>query len=276
MNGGEITGGGNQTYTMGYSDEFLALLRRRNAKSDARHLLSRLKPGLRVLDVGCGPGTISVGLAKAVDPGQLHGVDKEESQVALARAAASAGGHDNASFRAGDATDLPYEDDFFDVVHFHAVLMHVPDTRATLAEAKRVLRPGGIVSARELIGDSSFLKPTLGCLQDVWVTFLNLLAANGGHPQLGKELKESFLEAGFSDMEISASFETFSAVEDIAFFHGLATGWFFAPDTVDVAVKHRVATRQQFDEWRRTLDEWKDVPGALAALAWGEAIGSKP
>lgn len=276
MKGKEMQDGSDPTYTMGYSDEFLALLKRRNAENVAFHLLPRLKPGLRVLDLGCGPGTISVGLAKAVEPGELHGLDMEESQVEMAQAAAVAGGHDNASFRTGDATDLPYEDDFFDVVHFHAVLMHVPDTRTTLAEAKRVLKPGGFVSARELIGDSSFLKPTLGSLEDVWETFQSLLAANGGHPQIGKELKGILIDAGFSDLEISGSFETFAAGEDIAFFHALATGWFFASDTVEVAVKHGLATHAQFDDWQRTLDEWKDASGALAALAWGEAIGFKP
>lgn len=276
MNNCETQDQGDPTYTMGYSDEFLALLERRNVENVARHLHHRLKPGLRVLDVGCGPGTISVGLAKAVDPGELHGVDMEESQVEAARAAALAGGHDNASFHTGDATDLSFEDESFDVVHFHAVLMHVPDTQATLAEAKRVLKPGGIVSARELIGDSSLIEPTLGSLDDVWAAFQNLLTANGAHPQIGKKLKGRLLEAGFSDIEISASFETFATVEDIAFFHALATGWFFASDTIEAATKHGLATHAQFDDWRRTLDDWKETSGALAAIGWGEAIGVKP
>lgn len=276
MKGKEMQEGSDPTYTMGYSDEFLALLKRRNAENVAFHLLPRLKPGHRVLDLGCGPGTISVGLAKAVEPGELHGLDMAESQVEMAQTAAVAGRHGNAFFRTGDATDLPYEDDFFDVVHFHAVLMHIPDTRTTLAEAKRVLKPGGFISARELIGDSSFLKPNLGSLEDVWETFQRLLTANGGHPQIGKEMKGIYIDAGFSDIEISASFETFATGEDIAFFHALATGWFFASDTVEVAVKHGLATHAQFDDWRRTLDEWKDASGAIAALAWGEAIGFKP
>ena len=62
-------------YTMGYSDEFRQLLDRRSAETHASHLLPYLSPGMRILDFGCGPGTISVGLAKAVDPGELHGVD---------------------------------------------------------------------------------------------------------------------------------------------------------------------------------------------------------
>ena len=125
------------SYTMGYSEEFLQLLDRRSAKTHASYLLPHLEPGMRVLDFGCGPGTISVGLAMAVDPGELHGIDMEESQIGLARAAAEAGGHANATFHVGDVTDLPFEDGYFDAAHCHAVLMHVPDTagRAVGGEA---------------------------------------------------------------------------------------------------------------------------------------------
>ena len=129
--------------------------KRFTAETHAAHLLPYLKTGLRVLDFGCGPGTISAGLAKAVEPGELHGVGIEESQIDLARSVAEAGGQDNATFHVGDVTDLPFEDAFFDVAHCHNVLMHVPDTRAVLTEVKRVLKPGGIVSAREMICESS-------------------------------------------------------------------------------------------------------------------------
>ena len=129
------------------------------------------------------PGTISVGLAKAVAPGELHGIDMEEPQIEMARAAAAAGGHENAAFRIGDVTDLPYDDASFDVVHCHALLTHVPDTQAVLAEAKRVLKPGGVVSARELLGNAWFMEPEIG-FGGAWETFMKLLAANGGHPSV--------------------------------------------------------------------------------------------
>ena len=128
---------GTPAYTMGYSEEFRRLLNLRSAETHAAYLLSHLQPGNRILDFGCGPGNISVGLASAVHPGELHGVDIEESQIELARAAAGAGGHDNATFHVGDVTALPFEDNSFDAAHCHAVLMHVPDTQAVLAEVKR-------------------------------------------------------------------------------------------------------------------------------------------
>ena len=82
----------DKNYIMGYSEAFVGLLRRRSADINAAYLLPYLKPGHRVLDFGCGPGTISVGLAKAVEPGDLHGIDMEASQIEIARAAAAAGG----------------------------------------------------------------------------------------------------------------------------------------------------------------------------------------
>ena len=265
-----------QDYTMGYNEEFLQLLHRRSAKTHAAHLLPHLKPGLRVLDFGCGPGAISVGLATVVAPGDLHGIDMEESQINMARSAAKAGGHDNATFHVGDVTDLPFDDDSFDVAHCHAVLMHVPNTEATLAEVKRVLKPGGIISSREFILGSSFLEPGAEETAPAWAAFGNLLAANGGHPQMGRELKRTFLEAGFTDVRATASFDFFGAAPDVAFFHAFIMDWFYSPQVIAAATKFGLATKDQFDEWRAGLDEWKDHPGAVGALGFGEAIATKP
>lgn len=272
MNSKKTQDASTATYTMGYSDDFQKLLRRRNAEASAAHLLPHLKPGMRILDFGCGPGTISVGLAKAVEPGELFGVDMEASQIEIARAAAEAGGHRNAAFQTADVTDLPFEDDSFDVAHCHAVLMHAPDTVAVLAEVRRVLKPGGIISSREMFVDSSFLEPSM---RDGWETFAKLITTNGGHPQMGKELKRVFLEAGFSDISVGVSFEPFVTDEDIDFLHDFIIGWFFAPGTVGAATKHGLATEEQFNDWRTLLDQWRETPGALAGFAWGEALGRK-
>ncbi len=264
------------SYTMGYSDEFRQLLNRRSAQTHAAHLLPHLESGQRVLDFGCGPGTISVGLASAVEPGELHGIDVEESQIELARAAARAGGHDNATFHVGDVTALPFEDDYFDAAHCHAVLMHVPDTQAALAEVKRVLKPGGIVSSRETIVASSFLEPGVEESQPAWDTFANLVSANGGHPNMGRELRNAFLDAGFSDVRATASFDSFGTTEDVLFFHGFIMDWFYKPEVIGAATKFGLATQEDFDQWSLNLEEWKSHPGAVGGLAFGEAIGRKP
>ena len=95
----------------------------------------------------------------------------EEWQISLARSVAGAGGHENPTFHVGGVTDLPFEDDSFDAAHCHAVLMHVLDTQAVLAEVKRILKPGGIISSREMTVAFSFLEPLLGSTEAAWDTF---------------------------------------------------------------------------------------------------------
>ena len=263
-------------YTMGYSDEFRQLLDRRSLETHAAYLLPYLKPGQRVLDFGCGPGTISVGLARVVDPGEVHGVDMEESQIQLAQAAAEVGGHNNAKFHVADVTSLPFEDNFFDVTHCHAVLMHVPDTSAALAEVKRVLKPGGIIASREAVIASSFAEPATDTLRSGWTVFGNLISANGGHPHIGRELKNWFVEAGFTDVRAGASFDIFSAPDDVVFLHGFIIDWFFSPAVIAAATAYGLATHEQFEGWRSDLEQWKGRSGALGAIAFGEAIATKP
>ena len=264
------------SYTMGYSEEFRQLLNRRSLESHGTHLLPHLKPGLRVLDFGCGPGTISVGLARAVEPGEVHGIDMEASQIDLARSAAEAGGHRNAIFHVGDVTNLSFDDDSFDIAHCHTVLTHVPDTRAALAEVKRVLKPGGIIASREIIIASSFAEPTPDTLRTGWAVFANLIAANGGHPQIGRDLKKTFIEAGFTNVQATASFDVFNAPEDVAFFHAFTRDWFLSPAVIAAATTFGLATHEQFDGWRESLDQWQADAGAVGAIAFGEATASKP
>ena len=263
-------------YTMGYKEDFRQLLNRRSAATHASHLLPQLRSGLRVLDFGCGPATITIGLADAVDPGPVHGIDLEPTQVEMARAAAQAGGHDNITFHVGDAADLPFEDGYFDVAHCHAVLMHVPDVQSVLAEVNRVLKPGGLVACREVVVASSFLEPGSEEIDRAWETFTRLLSANGGHPQLGKELKRQLLDAGFEEVRPSFSFDSFGVAADVQFFYKFIVDWFFSPAVVDAATAHGLLTHEQFDEGRRALDAWSRNPGAAGAIGFGECLARKP
>ena len=93
---------------------------------------------------------------------------------------------------------------------------------------------------------------------------------------MGKELKHKLIEAGFSDIRATASFDIFSAPEDVAFLHAFIGDWFYSPDVIAAATKYGIATQEQFDQWRVEHDAWKDHVGAVGALAFGEAIAVKP
>ena len=263
-------------YTMGFGEEMMESLRRFTADTHARHLLPYLRPGLRVLDFGCGPGTISVGLAKAVHPGELHGVDMEGSQIDLAREVARVRRQDNTVFHVGDVTALEFGDGFFDVAHCHNLLMHVPDTNAVLTEVKRVLKPGGLVACSEMICDSCFTQPDFGVIGKSWDMFGDLLQADDGHPQMGKELKGHFLSAGFENVRTSNSFDIYGGPVDVTFIHGLAKQWFLSREITEAAIKYGAATPELCSQIDYAYDRWKDHPGAMCALAYGEAIANKP
>ena len=262
-------------YTMGYGAEMVDWFRRFTAENCAGHLLPCLRPGMRLLDFGCGPGTISVGLAEAVAPGEMHGVDMEESQIERARALAETLGQANAVFHVGDALALPFPDSYFDAAHCHEVLMHVPDTSALLAEVKRVLKPGGVIACREMICESCFFFPDFDVLRQVWEVFEGLLIGDDAHPQMGKELKGRLIQAGFADVSVSNSFTTYSAPEDRTFIHRFAHEWFLSEEVTDAAMKYGASTEELAAELQVGFDRWKGDPAAVVAIAFGEAVAVK-
>ena len=263
-------------YTMGYSDVILETQLRATAETSAAFLLPDLRPGFRLLDFGCGPGTISVGLAKAVAPGEMHGVDMDEAQIDMARSITASQGQNNAIFHVGDIADLEFEDSFFDVAHCRSVLMHVPDTAAVLSEVKRVLKPGGVIACREMICESAFTYPEFGIMRRSWDMFEDLVVADDGHPQMGKELKGRLLEAGFADIRMSASYSLYSSPEAIASIYRLISQWLLSPEIAEAAIKYGAASKSLVNDLQAAYDRWKDHPGALFAFAYGEAIGRKP
>jgi len=254
----------------------LRLLKGHTVHSHAAHLLPYLQPGQRVLDFGCGPGTISVGLAKAIEPGELHGIDIKHAQIDLARSVADAGGHTNATFRVGDVTDLPFDDDYFDLAHGHSILTYVPDTQAVLAEVKRVLKPGGLISVREGIIGSSFVAPDFELLGDAWITFAELITADDGHPHIGRDLKRHLLEAGFTDLKPTASFTSHTTAEEVAFFWAVIRDWFLSSAVREAATEYGVISHRHLDNVVHAFDQWSRHPGAFSAFAYGECLAYKP
>jgi ubiquinone/menaquinone biosynthesis C-methylase UbiE len=135
-----------RSYTPGYSAPVLSFMEQRTAESHAGFFLPQLLPGWRLLDAGCGPGTITLGLVRKVSPGQVIGVDIEESQFAKARGQAEQEGL-NIEFQKASISHLPFSDGYFDAVFSHAVLQHLTNPEAALAELRRVLKPGGLLGA---------------------------------------------------------------------------------------------------------------------------------
>src|SRR4051794_10106024 len=136
-------------YTHGHQESVLRSHRWRTAENSAGYLLGELRPGLELLDLGCGPGTITVDLAARVAPGRVLGIEVDDAIVASAAETVAAAGASNVSVEVGDAYALDVPDSSFDVVHMHQVLQHLTDPVAALREARRVLRTNGVVGVRD-------------------------------------------------------------------------------------------------------------------------------
>lgn len=185
-------------------------------------------------------------------------------------------GQDNAIFHVGDVTDLPFEDNYFDVAHCRSVLMHVPDTAAVLSEVKRVLKSGGIIACREMICESAFTHPDFGIMRRSWEMFEDLIEADDGHPQMGKDMKGHILEAGFVDVRMSASFSIYSSPEEVANVFRLVSQWLLSPEVAEAAIKYGASSQGLVRDLQVAYERWKDHPGAIFTFAYGEAIATKP
>jgi SAM-dependent methyltransferase len=204
-------------YAPGFADDALAMLTRRTAATRASFFLSFLTPGMRVLDVGCGPGTITRGLAEAVSPGgSCVGIDAEASQIELARAAPVA----NLSFEAASAYTLPFPDGSFDAVFSHALFEHLARPAEVAAELFRVLRPGGSVGVCCSDWGDAFVDPRTPDVDLALACHVALRRLAGGDPFAGARLERWITDAGFADVQARVQHEVDMSYGDFARYIG--------------------------------------------------------
>jgi len=260
-------------YTHGHHESVLRSHTSRTAENSAAYFLSRLRAGLSLLDVGCGPGTLTVDLARRVAPGRVVGIDAAESVLAQARAHAESAGVP-VTWRAGDVYQLDFANASFDVVHAHQVLQHLSDPVAALREMRRVAKPGGIVVARDS-DYSCFSWAPLDPLLTRWQELYRAVARrNRAEPDAGRFLKSWALAAGFARVELSSSTWTYA---DAATCHWWGSLWAeravksaFALQAVDYGLSTQDELAAIASAWLR----WAEQPAAFFALLHGELIAT--
>ena len=196
----------DERYTHGYHEVIVGSYTKRTAEVCAGFLLPRLRPDAVVLDLGCGHGTIAAGLARRV--GRVIGLDASAEMVDAARKHAADCGIDNATFEAGSAYDLQWSDDSFDVAYAHQVLQHLSEPVEALREARRVLKPKGLVAVRDSDYETMVYAPVMPAIQRWRDLYHRVARANGGEPDAGRFLLSWVTEAGFSDPEVTTSTAT--------------------------------------------------------------------
>src|SRR5215472_279563 len=235
----------------------------RTATAHAGFALDHLRPGMRLLDCGCGPGSITAGLADAVAPGHVVGLDRSLGQLTGARTLATA-----ATFAAGDACHLPFADASFDAVFAHAVLWHVPEPALALAEFHRVLRPGGLVAVRDTDYLTWALEPATPSLDRFRELMLDLHRRRGKSVDHVSRQCALIAAAGFERVHAGASCVTNGTAGAVRRAAGAYLELLHGPEFGAVAG----------DEVARLDDElgaWAGRPDAFELLVWRSIVARK-
>jgi SAM-dependent methyltransferase len=246
-------------YTHGHPEAVLRSHRWRTVENSAAYLLPDFVPGVTVLDVGCGPGTITADIAARVAPGAVLGIDGAPDVIAAAAADHVAG---NLAFRVGDIYAFDAPDGAFDVVHAHQVLQHLSDPVRALVEMRRLCRAGGVVGVRDADYAAMVWWPASPGL-DRWLEIYRAVArANGGEPDAGRHLFSWFRAAGFSDITPSASAWCFATPDDRAWWAGTWAQRIGDSPLADRAVELEIATRAELGVCAQAWREWAEHPDA--------------
>ena len=144
------------------------LVAARVADRQASFFMPALRSGMSLLDCGCGPGSITLGLAKAVAPGEVVGVDIGESQIEKARSSAADQRITNARFEVADLYELTFPENSFDAIFGHAVLGHLSEPSKAMSEMYRVVKPGGIAGIRNPDWGSQVMFPSNDIIDAFW------------------------------------------------------------------------------------------------------------
>lgn len=261
----------SNTYVSGHQESVLRSHSWRTAANSAGYLLSSLLPHMNILDVGCGPGTITADLAALVPDGYITGLDSASGVLDKARAAATERNIKNIRFVEGDSLELDYPDDSFDVVHAHQVVQHVPDHVGALREMRRVCRPGGLVACRELDFSTITLYPEDSGLEEWKELWLKVSRAHGSEPDAGRRLKSWAHEAGFDWSNITATTGTwcYNSAEEREWWSKLWADRTVASSFATNAVNGGHATEADLDRIRKAWLAW----GAREDAWYGDIHG---
>ena len=261
-------------YTHGHHESVLRSHKWRTAENSAAYLLDKISPAMHILDVGCGPGTITADLAKIAWAGKGTGLDNSLDIVEEARNTAAQRGVKNVHFDVGDVTALKFPDNTFNLAHAHQLLQHVGDPIKALQELRRVVKPGGFVAVRDSDYSTMTWYPDVPGMKDWQALYLRVARSNGGEPDAGRRLHAWAQTAGFDRDKIKKSASTwlFSSPEERAWWSGLWADRSVASSFAQHTIEGGHATQDDLQAVAQTWRQWGAEPDGWFVVVHGEIL----
>lgn len=261
-----------QGYTHGYSAPVLAAHRRRTATSSAPLLLPRLRPGMRLLDVGSGAGTITADLARVVGPHQVTAVEVSEEAALITSGELARQQLTEVRVVVADAHELPFHDDAFDVAHVHQVLHHVTEPVQVLAEMRRVTVPGGIVTAREADYGAFRWYPDAPELDRWRELFTAAMRENGGTPDAGRRLLAWCHAAGLRQVDGGADTWCYASPDSREQWAASTARRISDTEVATQLVRAGLAEHAELDRIGQAWRRWARDPAGWLVLLHGQVL----
>ncbi len=247
----------------------------REAKRIAGFLLPHLRPGMTLLDCGCGPGAITAGLADAVAPGRVTGVDLEPGMIAKAKELSRDREVENVEFRTADIADLPFPDASFDVVFTSAVLEHLAEPVQALEMIHSKVKPGGLVAAICTDWGDPLISPANAAVRQFFDLFERGFNRQGGSLNRGRHLRGMMRQAGFDVIEFSAAYGNSSTPETVQASVGSYIEWMENLPLFEQSIELGWTDGASLDGIKEGMRHWAAHPDAFLAVGRCEAIGRK-
>src|SRR5579863_4959 len=262
-------------YTHGHHESVLRSHTWRTAQNSAGFLLPHLSRGDRLLDVGCGPGTITMDLAELVAPGEVIGLDRSPEVIDRAREAAKMRGLSNLSFEVGDVYHLDLEDSSFDVVYAHQVLQHLSEPVLALQEMRRVLADGGWLAVRDGdYGEFTWSPPNEG-LERWMELYHEITRHNDSEADAGRYLAGWVEAAGFDSLERSTSDWTYETVEEREWWADLWADRVLYREFARQGLEYELTTSEELSEMSDAFRAWSDNDDGIFVVVHEEVLARK-
>lgn len=271
----ELTDSAERAYRAWLRTTHMPAHARRTAGVAAAFLLPHLTPGQRLLDAGCGPGSITLGLAEALSPGEVVGIDASPVAIDAASALAATRGTTNVQFEVADLYALPFADATFDVVYMNCVLQHVPDAVDALRSVRRVLRPGGLMAVADADFGGSILWPETAAMRRALRLMSRVRAAQGGDIHAGRKLGAWLFAAGFVDVMPGTNAATIAGAASVLTGDHWAR-YYAAPELHRHVEAINLATSAACTAASAAWRAWGATPGAYWATFSCHALARKP